>query len=440
MANAANLINFGSGGAAVGDTVYSTYALTAPSYLPLNDDTATYLTSSYPTLGATFASATVAYATATKTVPVTGGIWNFVFGNNTFLGWDTGGNIITSTDGTTWLRSAINTDYVTSGTTLPNASPALVSGNWQQMVYGNGKFIAVRYGPIQFGNGSNSVQGMGTSIGATAISNDNGQTWVQGTVPNSAYNFFGNNYNLQFQWSSIGYAGTRFVILGWGYDGSTSVYNLYVAYSVNGIEWSSSTNLGSIGTTAGYSGMAFGNNVVVSIQLKQPTSTVYVAPATSTSIFSFGAAGFPVSQCWKSVAFGNGVFVAVGAGAVNNNTTDAATSTNGSSWTARVMPASLVWQSVTFSNGYFVAVGQDYAGVSNTNNIATSTDGITWTLRAAPTAVLSRGVVAGGNGKFIYSDLSTANIGVLSFSVSSASFSLPMVAPIKAMTPYIKAS
>jgi hypothetical protein len=52
MANAANLINFGSSGLSVGDWTYSIYARSAPSYLPLNSYANNYLVSSYTALGA----------------------------------------------------------------------------------------------------------------------------------------------------------------------------------------------------------------------------------------------------------------------------------------------------------------------------------------------------------------------------------------------------
>ena len=57
----------------------------------------------------------------------------------------------------------------------------------------------------------------------------------------------------------------------------------------------------------------------------------------------------PVSGDWRSVTYGNGVFVAL-------NSAIAATSPDGITWTQRALPVSGDWYSVTYGNGVFVAV------------------------------------------------------------------------------------
>lgn len=445
MVDVSNLIKF-SGSLDVGDWLYSARPLSAPSYLPLNDDTASYLTSSYPALSAIYAPTTVAYSTTTKTIPYIDSNYSFLFGNKTFLGWTPKGNIITSIDnGNTWLRSAINTDYVSPSISGNNSFPTLVSSTysnpWEQMVYGNGKFVAVRKGPVL--GGATNTGAAAVSIGATAVSNDNGQTWIQGSVPNSQWYWSGGAQyqTIQYKWNTIGYNGSRFFIIGSSYDGTN--YYRVSSYSPDGIEWSNPAQAAMASSVAFFTNMALGTSTLLSIQGEgAATSTVVGSTITNANLTLFTISGLPTSQYWKSIAFGNGVFVVVGASEINQNTTVAYTSPSGTggTWTARTMPASLSWQSVTFANGYFVAVGQDVTGVSNTNNIATSTDGITWTLRAAPTAVTSRGVIAGGNGKFIYQDIGTSTIGIISLSTSATSFTLPMVTPMKAVTAYMRAT
>ena len=83
----------------------------------------------------------------------------------------------------------------------------------------------------------------------------------------------------------------------------------------------------------------------------------------------------PSAVGWGSVAYGNGVFVAV-----SNNTTTAASSTDGITWTLRTLPALVAWYSVTYGNGVFAAIS------NGTTTAASSTDGITWTLRTLPSA------------------------------------------------------
>jgi hypothetical protein len=70
----------------------------------------------------------------------------------------------------------------------------------------------------------------------------------------------------------------------------------------------------------------------------------------------------PDSEGWESVAYGNGVYVAISADAL------AAVSTDGATWSGHTCPFNLRW--VAFGSGVFVAVGPGVAAVS--------TDGITW--------------------------------------------------------------
>lgn len=74
------------------------------------------------------------------------------------------------------------------------------------------------------------------------------------------------------------------------------------------------------------------------------------------------------------VAYGNGIWVAVGFG----NTV--LTSTNGSTWTARTgAMAASDWLWIEYGNGQFVAVGGATVNGQAIGTIMYSTDGITWT-------------------------------------------------------------
>jgi hypothetical protein len=80
---------------------------------------------------------------------------------------------------------------------------------------------------------------------------------------------------------------------------------------------------------------------------------------------------------WFSVTYGNGLFVAVS----NDGTNRVMTSPDGITWTARAAAEANAWQAVTYANGLFVAVSN-----TGTNRVMTSPDGITWTARAAAAA------------------------------------------------------
>ena len=80
---------------------------------------------------------------------------------------------------------------------------------------------------------------------------------------------------------------------------------------------------------------------------------------------------------WQDVAYGNGIYVAVGD--TDAGTNDAVmTSPDGITWTARTAAGDDdFWSSVTYGNGLFVAVG------SSGDRVMTSPDGITWTNQSA---------------------------------------------------------
>lgn len=95
---------------------------------------------------------------------------------------------------------------------------------------------------------------------------------------------------------------------------------------------------------------------------------------------------------WASVAYGNGVFVAVADGV---GSTTAATSPDGINWTQRTMPVGAWWISITFGNGLFVAVASSSSTIA-----ATSPDGINWTERTLPNTTFWY-TLTYGNGVFV---------------------------------------
>ena len=97
---------------------------------------------------------------------------------------------------------------------------------------------------------------------------------------------------------------------------------------------------------------------------------------------------------WRSVCYGNGLFVAVSGAGTNR----VMTSPDGINWTARTLPtgaANSAWHSVCYGDGLFVAVAS-----SGTNRVMTSPDGINWTARNASQDNEWRSVCY-GNGLFV---------------------------------------
>ncbi len=87
------------------------------------------------------------------------------------------------------------------------------------------------------------------------------------------------------------------------------------------------------------------------------------------------ANSLPASVQWKDVAFGNGLYVAVGAD------TTVATSPDGATWTIRRMGNGQgVFNGIEFANGQFVAVGMGSPTRTGAALIMTSPDGANWSI------------------------------------------------------------
>lgn len=106
----------------------------------------------------------------------------------------------------------------------------------------------------------------------------------------------------------------------------------------------------------------------------------------------------PQNSAWRSVTYGNGLFVAVS----RVGTQRVMTSPDGITWASRTTPVNQGWTSVTYGsaarsgNGLFVAVSGDGSG----NRVMTSPDGITWSSQASAANLLWLGVTY-GNGLFV---------------------------------------
>lgn len=124
--------------------------------------------------------------------------------------------------------------------------------------------------------------------------------------------------------------------------------------------------------------------------------------------------GIP-SVIWKSVCYGNGVYVAVGSAAGSGNIM---ISTDALSWTKINHPAMRIenWNAITFANGLFVAVGANGAN-------ATSQNGSVWTVGTYIGSTLLS--VCYGNGLFVAVGSGTTRIAISSNGVNWSSATSP---------------
>lgn len=95
------------------------------------------------------------------------------------------------------------------------------------------------------------------------------------------------------------------------------------------------------------------------------------------------------------VAYGDGLFVAVGSDTLSNRIM---TSPDGVTWTARTVPESqgdVRFSSVIYANGLWVAGGGELE--NSTNCVMTSPDGIAWTARTCQSTLGITGLAYGGS-------------------------------------------
>ncbi len=141
--------------------------------------------------------------------------------------------------------------------------------------------------------------------------------------------------------------------------------------------------------------VAYGNGLFVAVAITGTGNRVMTSPdgLTWTSRTSAG------DYDWRSVTFGAGVsgtglFVAVSSTAGTGN--QVMTSPDGITWTMRTSAADNFWTAVTFGNGIFVAVSNSGVG----NRVMTSADGVTWTARTSA-ADIGWSAVSYGGGIFV---------------------------------------
>ncbi len=172
---------------------------------------------------------------------------------------------------------------------------------------------------------------------------------------------------------NVTYGDGKFIVLDWAYWG---------AYSTDGASWQRTNNL------------PIDTHWREAIWGDKDGLFVGVGGDTDKAIYSYDGltwypTSLPTTSRWKSVTYGNGMFVAVA------NYTNAAYSYDGIKWHPTNMPSNKTWYSATFGDGVFVAIAE-----TNANEIAYSTDGINWQTYIMPENIsLER--VTYGDGKFV---------------------------------------
>ena len=173
-------------------------------------------------------------------------------------------------------------------------------------------------------------------------------------------------------WTGVAYGDGRFVAI--AYDSTT------VAISLDGLVWDITGTLP--GTS--YTSITYGRGLFVAVKNNSTEA------ATSTDGVTWTTRTLPESVEWHSVTWGNNRFVATA-----YDTNNGAYSLDGTTWTTMTIgspdESSVTgWRTVKYGQGLFMATTYA-AGSDDLSFVATSENGITWTIRGINASTPSNG-------------------------------------------------
>jgi ribosomal protein S9 len=122
------------------------------------------------------------------------------------------------------------------------------------------------------------------------------------------------------------------------------------------------------------------------------TTVAYQTPSNLGNSWTATTNALP-SNNFLSIAYGNGVYVAVGG---TGTTPVAANSSDGLAWTSRIITGSVTYSSVAYGAGYFVAIST----ASNATAVSSS-NGASWTAGGNLPSSTTWTSVTYGNGRFV---------------------------------------
>jgi hypothetical protein len=373
--------------------------------------------------------------------------WKSVtYGNGLFVAVSADGTnrVMTSTNGTTWTAKAAAVDSKWYGVAYGNGLFVAVSSD------GTGHRAMASFEVMTPGIPTiNSITALSTtqlqvaftapeSTGATAISNyeyslNNGSTWVTPSPAVTASPLTisgltqGTTYNVQLRArnttgtglgcgtatvnattlnvpnaptalsasAGLGVANISFTAP--SNDGGAAITN-YEYSTNNGTSW---TAVSPASTNTSFTIAGLTNCTAYDVKVRAVNSEGSGSASSAVSVtpqngvqggINWTSRSSAADNEWRSVTYGNGLFVAVS----SNGTNRVMTSPDGITWTSRSAAVSNPWQSVTYGNGLFVAVSSTGSG----NRVMTSPDGITWTSRTSAADKIWTSVTY-GNGLFV---------------------------------------
>lgn len=292
--------------------------------------------------------------------------------------------------------------YSPDGVTWTAVSTTFIA-DWTAVTYGNGKFVAVASASDNYIIGVSDGSTMATSGGDDIIADTNARVMI-------SYN--GIDWTEQasaapYAWSGVCYGASGFVAVANGDGGTTQAMT-----SADGLTWTLQTTPGTQ-SNHNWRSVAYGEGIYVAVA-SGGSGTVNKAMSSPDGV-TWTARTTPSDPAGcVSVTYGNGSFVAVATTSASN-VLGAMTSTNGLSWVARTTTND-DWTSVVYGNAVFTAVGN--SGVA-ANSVMNSTDGVTWTNSSAVNTNAWSAITFGNNSFVAVSSTGTANQAMTSEATSA---------------------
>ena len=243
---------------------------------------------------------------------------------------------------------------VDGGANWSGASPAVSSGDWWGIGYGDGKFVAVGY------DSSNNNHVLHSTDGITwTPASDLGTT----ADPNATTNY----------WNGVAYGNGKWVAV--SYYGSSS----RIMYSTDANIWTTLTDADVPwdGSSHGWWNVIYGGGKFVAITQESRSGIQPVAVSTDGITWQLSnVTPYDTNRRWSDIAYGDGLYV----GIVGTNTASQNAifySTDAITWEKADTPGTAEWNGIAYGNGKWVAVCS--SGSYITGRLAWSDDGITWT-------------------------------------------------------------
>ena len=347
----------------------------------------------------------------------TNGLSSITFGGGQFIAVGGNGTIITSTDGVTWLKRVSGTVNSFTGISFSNGMFVAVGQSGIVKTSTTGINWTTRTLPIS-GSGLQSVtvgkNGNFVAVGdlSVVVSSTDGIIWKYHPVTGPTMMLTGIAYNtVQGQYVAVSAESNKVVVsldgISWKQTASIINSSLFgvrylngqflavgevniVCSSPNGYTWKEIT----LSKEIDLYGVAYGNGRYVAVgdfpaEYNRALASTASVTTTDGVNFSTGETVQLVGGAKKffDVAFGNGLFVAVGEDATIQ------TSADGKAWNNRKVFFGKMLKSIAYGAGWFVAIGED-------GLFCRSSDGINW-MQSSVGALRDYNGITYANGQFM---------------------------------------